>query len=101
MRPDGPACRAHAATPPFQHRASTLSNDTRAQLQGIFREVFDDEQLELTDETSRETLESWDSLGHIRLVSSMEESLGVSFTLEEIEQMTSVKQILATLAAKE
>lgn len=77
-----------------------MSNDTRARLQGIFREVFDDEQIQLMDELSRDTLESWDSLGHIRLVSSMEEVLGVSFTLEEIEQMTSVKQILTTLSAK-
>ncbi|MBK9234526.1 MAG: acyl carrier protein [Rhodoferax sp.] len=77
-----------------------MSTDTRTKLQSIFREVFDDDQLQLSDSTSRETLESWDSLGHIRLISAMEDEVGVSFTLEETEAMTSVPQILATIAAK-
>ncbi len=87
------------ASPPYPS-VDTLSTDTRTKLQSIFREVFDDDQLQLSDSTSRETLESWDSLGHIRLISAMEDELGVSFTLEEIETMTSVPQILATIAAK-
>jgi acyl carrier protein len=90
----------HWRVPSLTFTAVTLSNDIRTKLQNIFREVFDDEQLQLTDATSRETLESWDSLGHIRLVSAMEEELGVSFTIEEIEHMTSVPQIMAALAAK-
>lgn len=77
-----------------------LSNDPRPQLQAVFQEVFDDDTLQATDELNRETLESWDSLGHIRLISALEEALGLSFTLEEIEAMTSVPQILAVLAAK-
>lgn len=77
-----------------------LSNDPRPQLQAVFQEVFDDDMLQATDELNRETLESWDSLGHIRLISALEEALGLSFTLEEIEAMTSVPQILAVLAAK-
>lgn len=77
-----------------------LSNDFRPQLQAVFREVFDDDALQASDELNRETLESWDSLGHIRLISALEEALGLSFTLEEIEAMTSVPQILAVLAAK-
>ena len=77
-----------------------LSNDPRPQLQAVFQEVFDDDMLQATDELNRETLESWDSLGHIRLISAREEALGLSVTLEEIEAMTSVPQILAVLAAK-
>ena len=77
-----------------------LSNDPRPQLQAVFQEVFDDDMLQATDELNRETLESWDSLGHIRLISALEEALGLSFTLEEIEAMTSVPQVLAVLAAK-
>jgi acyl carrier protein len=99
--------RGHSSRPREPRGASlpnplvnTLSTDTRTKLQSIFREVFDDDQLQLSDDTSRDTLESWDSLGHIRLISAMEEELGVSFTLEEIEAMTSVAQILATVAAK-
>ncbi len=77
-----------------------LSNDTRTKLQNIFREVFDDELLQISDDTDPDTLKAWDSLGHIRLISAIEEELALSFTLDEIEAMTSVRQILATVAAK-
>ena len=77
-----------------------MSNDTRTSLQNIFRDVFDDEQLQLRDELSPEMLEAWDSLGHIRLISALEDELQLSFTLDEIEAMNSVANILAVLAGK-
>ena len=77
-----------------------MSNNTRNSLQNIFRDVFDDEQLQLRDELSPETLEAWDSLGHIRLISALEDELQLSFTLDEIEAMNSVAKILAVLADK-
>lgn len=78
----------------------SVNNDVRTRLEAVFREVFDDDALRLTDSMDRESFEAWDSLGHIRLVSSVEESFGVAFTLDEIETMTSVPQILALVAAK-
>lgn len=77
-----------------------LTHDLIEQLQAIFREVFDDDDLVLTEATDRETLEAWDSLGHIRLVAAMEDALELSFTLEDIERMTSVAQILAIVTAR-
>ena len=77
-----------------------MRNDTRTSLQNTFRDVFDDEQLQLRDELSPETLEAWDSLGHIRLISALEDELQLSFTLDEIEAMNSVANILAVLAGK-
>ena len=77
-----------------------MSNNTRNSLQNIFRDVFDDEQLQLRDELSPETLEAWDSLGHIRLISALEDELQLNFTLDEIEAMNSVAKILAVLAGK-
>lgn len=72
----------------------------RTRLQAVFREIFDDEELQLSESHDRESIEAWDSLGHIRLVSAMEEAFGVSFTLDEIEAMNSVPQIAAVLATK-
>lgn len=77
-----------------------LNNDIHTRLQAIFIEVFDDENLTFTDALDRESLEAWDSLGHIRLVSAIEETFQVTFTLDEIEGMTSVAQIVAALAGK-
>lgn len=77
-----------------------MNNDIRTRLEAVFREVFDNDALQLTDSIDRESFEAWDSLGHIRLVSTVEETFGVAFTLDEIETMTSVPQILALVAAK-
>lgn len=77
-----------------------MSIETRNRIQEIFREVFDDERLEITDSMSPMAFAGWDSLGHIRLISAMEDDLSISFTLEEIEEMDSVSKILAVVAAK-
>jgi len=77
-----------------------VNNDIRARLEAVFREVFDNDALQLTDAIDRESFEAWDSLGHIRLVSAVEEDFGIAFTLDEIETMTSVPQILALVAVK-
>lgn len=73
---------------------------TRSKIEEIFREVFDDDQLQLSDSLSSETHLKWDSLGHIRLVSALEDELSLTFTLEDIEAMTSVAKILAVVDSK-
>lgn len=67
----------------------------------VFREVFDDGSLpgDIAD-LNRDALESWDSLGHIRLITALEEAYSVTFTLDEIESMTSVPAIVEILSAK-
>ena len=82
------------------NRADTLSSDIRKRLEATFREVFDDDALTLTVGFTRDDLEAWDSLGHIRLISAIEEDFGLTLTLEEIELMTSVATIESTLAAR-
>lgn len=77
-----------------------MHTDIKRKIEGVFREVFDDESLVVSDTLSTETLSAWDSLGHIRLMSALEDDLAITFTLEEIESMTSVAKILAVLASR-
>lgn len=79
----------------------TISKEqAQAQLERVFQEVFDDDSLRIGEDMTRESFPTWDSLGHIRLVSAMEEVFGVSFSIEEIEAMTSVGRILERIVAK-
>ena len=71
--------------------------EIRSSLEQIFRDVFEEESFEFSDSLSREQLESWDSLGHIRLVTAIEETFDVRFTLEEIEGLASAGQIVASI----
>ena len=75
-------------------------NDVRATLQKVFQEVFEDEQFEFSDGLGRETLKTWDSLGHIRLVAAVEEAFGTSFSIEEIEGFTTAGKIVETVTKK-
>ena len=76
------------------------SDEIRNKLGDIAREVFDDEGLEVTDMLSREDVESWDSLGHIRLIAAVEEAFQMSFTIDEIEGVNSVGQIVKVIAER-
>ena len=77
-----------------------MDHDIRTKIEAIFREVFDDDQLQLSDSLSSETVPTWDSLAHIRLVSALEDELSLTFTLEDIEAMTSVAKIFAVVESK-
>lgn len=78
-----------------------LSRDQAfAALQRIFQEVFDDDGLSISEEMARENFPNWDSLAHIRLVAAIEETLGISFTIEQIEGMTGVGRILESIVNK-
>lgn len=52
---------------------------------------------EITEDSTPETVEEWDSLKHMRLILVLEEKFGVQFTDTQIMAMMSVKDILNTL----
>jgi acyl carrier protein len=55
---------------------------------------------EITDNTSFEDTESWDSLKHMEIIGSLEEKYDVLFTADEIVAMLSVKKIKEFLKEK-
>ena len=100
MAPAAACGDAWLANPIFANLADTLSSDIKQRLEATFRDVFDDESLALADGFARDDLEAWDSLGHIRLISAIEEAFSLTLTLEEIEAMTSVAVIESILNAR-
>jgi acyl carrier protein len=66
----------------------------------VFREVFDDPFLELTDELSAHDVENWDSLNHITLIVELESLTGLSFTTEELVELQSVGDFVNLIIAK-
>jgi acyl carrier protein len=63
-------------------------------------DVFGVSLAEITADSSPQTVEAWDSMGHLNLVLALEQSFGVQFSPEEIAAMTSVTLAAQTLAAK-
>jgi acyl carrier protein len=75
-------------------------SDLLARLQPIFRDVFDRNDLVLTRESNADTIEGWDSLVHITLISAIEEELRVDFALGELESLKNVGEMLDLIQVK-
>lgn len=55
---------------------------------------------QLSLKSSTDTVEAWDSLGHLRLVLKVEEKFGVKFLTEEIPQLTNLDRLQKALSQK-
>lgn len=64
--------------------------DILANILGIPREA-------VTEETSTETIVTWDSLRHISVILTLEDAFHVRFSGDEIVEMLSLKAILGRL----
>jgi acyl carrier protein len=56
-------------------------------LQAVFRKVFEDPALVITDDMSAADIEKWDSLAHINLIVEVEKFFGARFKNAEIARL--------------
>ena len=59
-------------------------------LTAIFRDVFDDESIVLSDNTTADDIEDWDSLEQINLVVAIEREFVIQFDHDEVGLMKNV-----------
>ncbi|MCI6331886.1 MAG: acyl carrier protein [Lachnospiraceae bacterium] len=60
----------------------------------IFRDVFDDDELVISDSTNSEDIEDWDSLEHIQLIVGMEKEFKVKFDIKTVNSLENVGQMV-------
>ncbi len=68
--------------------------DTLARLNEVFQQVFDDEELEITPETSAKDVDGWDSLMHVTLIVNAEKAFGVKFSSSEVAALKNVGDLV-------
>ena len=73
---------------------------TIEQLGNIVRDVFDDEAVEITEKTTAQDVDGWDSLNHIRFMVTIEQSFGVRFTSREVEGLKNLGDLLGAINTK-
>ncbi|HSO37109.1 MAG TPA: acyl carrier protein [Labilithrix sp.] len=69
-------------------------------LRKVVSEVFRIPPEDVDDELSPDTLDDWDSLSHLRLVTALEEAFSIKFESSEIMDLTTVGAIRESLAVK-
>lgn len=72
----------------------------RSRLQGVFRNVFDDDNIEIFDAMTTDDITDWDSLIHINLVVAAEKEFGISFSLKEVVFFKNVGEFIAMIQLK-
>lgn len=71
-----------------------------ADVQDIFRDVFDEEELVIKDETNADDIEDWDSLAQVRLTVAIEKKFGIKFDFGELTALHNVGEMLDLIVKK-
>jgi len=75
-------------------------NEILANVQDIFRDVLDDDEIVLTPETTANDVDDWDSLSHIQLIVAIEKKFKIKFTSKEILSWSNVAEMIECIANK-
>jgi acyl carrier protein len=74
--------------------------DILKQVQDIFRDILDDENIILSDASTAEDIEDWDPLTHIQLIKAIEKNFSIRFTSREILSWNNVGEMLDCIKSK-
>lgn len=77
------------------NRAEILSRVT-----DIMRDVFEEDDLVVTEETTSDDVAEWDSTNHVRLMVAVEGEFGITFETREITSPENVGELLDLVESK-
>lgn len=70
------------------------------QLNKIFQEILELDEVCLSDSTTADDIEEWDSLAHISLISAVEHHFDIKFSMKEIINMHNVGEMVELILTK-
>lgn len=72
----------------------------KEKVKGIMASVFNIAVSAINDDASPDTIDKWDSLGHMNLIVALEENFSVTFSDDEIPELLCLTDIVQKLNAK-
>ena len=66
----------------------------------IFRDVMDNDEIVLEENTTAEDIEEWDSLAHVQLIEKIEAVFGVRFSAKEMNSWEDVGEFVDSIEEK-
>jgi acyl carrier protein len=74
--------------------------EIKQKLTDIFRNVFDNNAIEISDATTAADIEGWDSLTHVNLIVAVEKGFHVSFTTREVMALQTAGDLMRLIASR-
>lgn len=69
-------------------------------IQDVFRQIFSDETLNISDKMTADDIEAWDSIMHINIIEAIQDEFNILFDFDEIAEMIEVNDIIEAVVAK-
>ncbi len=73
---------------------------TKDILNEVFREVFEDDSIQITDVMTADDIDGWDSLSHVNLIVAVEMKFNVRFSQKELLTFKNVGDLLKSIENK-
>ncbi len=77
-----------------------MRDDAERRIKEIMADIFHLDADKISEETSMDNTEAWDSANHISFVLALEDEFSISFDVAEIEAMTSFFDVVQAVAAR-
>lgn len=71
-----------------------------SKLTDVFRDVFDNAEIVLSDTTTADDIDGWDSLENVILVVAIEKMFGIRLTMPELNGLENVGQMVDVIEKK-
>ncbi len=66
----------------------------------VFADTLDEDNVELTEGSTADDVEGWDSLTHVQLVVAVEKKFKVRFTAKEIQSWKNIGEMIDSITSK-
>lgn len=87
----------------FIPKTNQLTNmeETLKKIQTAFNSAFGVAPESITIDTTPKDIPAWDSMGHVSLVSGLEQAFNLNFDVDEVMEMENVRQIVRIVEARQ
>ncbi|MDE6833443.1 MAG: acyl carrier protein [Ruminococcus sp.] len=75
-------------------------NEIVRRLTEVFRDIFDDDSIVITEKTTANDIDDWDSIEHINLIGAVEDEFGMRFKMREVSGMKNVGEMINIIAER-
>lgn len=75
-------------------------NEIIKRLTEVFRDIFDDDSIVITEKTTANDIDDWDSIEHINLIGAVEDEFGMRFKMREVSGMKNVGEMIDIIAQR-